>query len=112
MGELEPGGDVAVVVELRDEDLVALAQRAAEGACQREVECRHIGTEDRLVGIAAQECRRGQPCLRDQRVAATARVECAIEVRVRLAQVAGDRVDDGVGYLRPAGTVEEHGWGA
>jgi len=27
-------------------------------------------------------------------------------------QVAGDRVDDGVGHLRPAGTVEEHGWSA
>ena len=71
--ELEPGGDVAVMVELRDEDLVALAQRAAEGARQREVEGRHVGAEDRLVGIAAQECRRGEACLRDQRVAAAAR---------------------------------------
>ena len=110
--ELEPGGDVAVVVELRDEDLVALTQSAAEGACQREVERRHVGAEDGLVGIAAQECRRGQACLRDQRIAATARVERPVEVRVRLAQVTGDRVDDGVGYLRPAGTVEEHGRGA
>ena len=63
--ELEPRRDVAVMVELRDEDLVALAQRAAEGARQREVERRHVGAEDRLVGIAAQECRGGQPRLRD-----------------------------------------------
>ncbi len=32
----------------------------------------------------------------------------AAEVRVRVAEIGGDRVDDGVGHLRAAGAVEEH----
>ena len=47
------------------------------------------------------------PRLGDDLAAAPARLEVAAEVRVRLAQVAGDRVDHLVGNLRSARAVEE-----
>ena len=107
--ELEPRRDVAVVVELRDEDLVARPKGSADGARQREVERRHVRSEDRLVRLAAKERRRRQAGLRHERVAAAARAERPAEIRVRLAQVARDRVDDRVGDLRAPGPVEERG---
>ena len=107
--ELEPGRDVPVVVEAGDEDLVPGAQRAPERAGEHEVERRHVLAEDRLVGRAAEERRRGDVGEVEERVAAHARGERAAEVGVRLAQVAGDRVDHGIRALRPAGPVEEGG---
>ena len=56
--ELEPGGDVRVVIERRHHDLVALAQRAREGAAEEEVERGHALTEGRLARRAAEEPRR------------------------------------------------------
>ena len=110
MRELEPRRDVAVVVELRDEDLVAGGERAADRPREREVERRHVRAEDRLVRRAAQE--RRAAVSRACATSASLRrlvAEGAAEVRVRLAEVAGDRVDDGVRALRPAGPVEERG---
>jgi len=45
--------------------------------------------------------------LRDELVAAATGGERAAEVRVRLAQVAADRVDHGLRALRSPGCVEE-----
>ena len=106
MGELEPRRDVAVVVETRDEDLVAGDERAAQRACEREVERRHVLSEDRLLGPAAEEARGGGMCLLDELVAASAGGERAAEVRVRLAEVRADRVDHGLRALRAARRVE------
>ena len=105
--ELEPRSDVAVVVETRDEDLVAGRERAAERPREREVERRHVLAEDRLLGPAAEEARGGRVRLLDELVAAAAGGERTAEVRVRLAQVGGDRVDHALRALRPAGRVEE-----
>ena len=63
--------------------------------------------EDRLFRLAAEEARRGGVRLLDELVAAAAGGERAAEVRVRLAEVAGDRVDHGLRALRPARRVEE-----
>ena len=105
--ELEPRRDVAVVVEARDEDLVAGLERPAERAAQGEVERGHVRAQDRLLGPAAEEPRRGCVRLLDELVAAATGREGAAEVRVRLPQVVRDRVDHGLRALRPAGRVEE-----
>ena len=50
VGELEPRGDVRVVVEARDDDLVAGSELAAQGPREREVERRHVLAEADLRG--------------------------------------------------------------
>ena len=109
--ELEPRRDVPVVVEARDEDLVAGRERPPERAREREVERRHVLAEDRLLGPAAEEARGSRVRLLDELVAAAAGVERAAEIRVRLAQVGGDGIDHGLRALRPAGPVEERDTG-
>ena len=105
--KLQPRRDVPVVIELGDEDLVAGAPTASRSACEREVERRHVRAEDRLVRRAAEELRRGEPRLRDQRLRPAARVVGPADVRVRLAQVGRDRVDYLVRNLCAARAVEE-----
>ena len=106
-GELDPRRDAAVVVEARDEDPVALVPVARGGAREREVEPRHVGAEDHVVGRAVEEAagvlaRRGEDPLH-----ALARLVVRADVRARLAQRARDRVADLVRHLRAAGRVEE-----
>ena len=105
--ELEPRCDVRVVVELRGEDLVAGPQLPADRAGEREVERRHVLSEHDFFGRAAEEARAGEPSFGDERVAPHARLERPAEVRVRLPQVAGDRVDHRVRHLGAARPVEE-----
>jgi hypothetical protein len=107
MGELEPGRDVGVVVESRDDDLVALAKLASHGSREHEVEVGHARAEDRFVIGAAEEPSRGSSGGVDQLTCAPARFEGAADVRVRLAQVAGNRIDDGVRDLRPSRSIQE-----
>ena len=54
-------------------------------------------------GPAAEEARRGGVRALDELVAAAAGGERAAEVRVRLAEVRGDRVDHGRGHCVPPG---------
>ena len=70
--ELQPRRDVAVVVEARDEDLVAGRERPSERTREREVERRHVLAEDRLPGLAAEEPGRGRVRQLDELVAAAA----------------------------------------
>ena len=105
--ELEPRSDVGVVVEPRDEDLVARLELPPERAREHEVQRRHVRAEDDLLGLPADESRSGRAGLFDNGVGAPARREEAAGVRVRLAEVAGDRLDHLVGNLGPAGAVEE-----
>src|SRR5439155_15625433 len=105
--ELQPRRDVAVVVETGANDLVALAPVTRRRARKREVERRHVGSERDLVDGRAEETCRGLVRLDEQRVRAPRGRERASGVRVRLAQVAGDRLDHAVGHLRAAGAVEE-----
>ena len=105
--ELEPRRDVRVVVELRHEHLVAGAQRAGEGPREQEVQRGHARPERDLLGTAAEEVGRTLPRVLDQLDGAPRGLEGAADVRVRLAEIAGDRVDDLVRALRAAGPVEE-----
>ena len=103
----EPRRDVAVVVELRHEHLVARLQLAGERPGEQEVERGHALAERHLVAGAAEE-RAGLLVgeIDERRRAARGLVRGA-DVRVVVAEVAGDRVDHLVGALRPAGAVEE-----
>jgi hypothetical protein len=105
--ELEPGGDVGVVVEPGDDDLVSLLQLAGQSSGEREVEVGHARSEDRLVRLASEKARRGVPCLCDQLTRSPARLELAADVGVRFAEVPGDGLDHLVGNLRPCRPVEE-----
>ena len=105
--ELDPGGDVAVVVEARDQDLVAGLERAADRPREGEVQRGHVRPEDDLLVRAAEEARRARPRLVEQHLGTAARLVGPADVRVRLAQVGADGVDHRVGHLRPAGAVEE-----
>ena len=107
VGELEPGRDVRVVVELRHEHLVARAQRPREGAREEEVEGGHARAERDLLVRAAEEVPRPPARVRDELVGAVGRLVRRADVGVRLAQVAGDRVDHLVRALRAARAVEE-----
>jgi hypothetical protein len=107
--ELEPRGHVGVVVERRDDDLVALSKAAVAGKRprEREVEVGHGRAEDRLFGRAAEERGGAFASRRDQRVRALRGLVRGADVCVRLAHVGGDRVDHLVRALRAAGAVEE-----
>ena len=109
--ELEPGRDAAVVVEAGHDDLVAGAQLAPCRARQGEVQRRHVRPEGGLVGRAAEEPACDVVRARDQLERVAGRVVVGRpEVRVRVAQVPGDRVDHLVRRLRPGRRVEEREW--
>ena len=107
LGEREPRRDVPVVVEPRDEHLVAGLELAGEGTREEEVESGHALPERDLAGIAAEE--RGGTLVRgiDHLVRPARGLVGRADVRVVLAQVPGDRVDHLVGALRPTRAVEE-----
>src|SRR5204862_320084 len=83
--------DVAVVVEARDEDLVAGTELATDGAREREIERRHVRSEDDLLGRAAEEPGRRRTRPVEQLPGAPARVVRPADIGVRLPQVGGDR---------------------
>ena len=95
------------MVELRDDDLIALGPLARGGPGQREREGRHVRAEDRLLGTAAEEIGRGEAGLGHERLGAAARLIGATDVRVGFTVVARDGVDDRVGHLGAARSVEE-----
>ena len=107
MRELEPRRDVPVVVEGRDDDLVALAQGSRERPREQEVERGHARAERDLLGRAAEEGGRALARALDELVGAPARLVGRADVGVGLPEVAGDRVDHLVRALRAAGAVEE-----
>ena len=105
--ELEPGRDVAVVVEPRHDDLVAGLELPADRPREREVERGHVRAEDDLLRAAAEERGAGPARLVDERLGHPARLVGPADVGVRLAQVPRDRVDHLVRHLRAARPVEE-----
>ena len=86
VSELEPRRDAAVVVQRRDEDLVTGIEAAPRGPRQHEVKRRHVGTEDDLLRLTAEEPRgAGLGGLEDRLDAQAGLVACP-EVGARLAQ--------------------------
>ena len=107
MRQLEPRGHVRIVVERGHDDLVARRQRPRESAAEQEVERGHALPERGLSGRAAEE-RRGLLVRQLHELGRPpARLVRRADVRVVLAQVARDRVDDLVGALCSSRPVEE-----
>jgi hypothetical protein len=108
MGELEPGGDVGVVVELGADDLVARLQRPRERPRQEKVQGGHARPERDLVRMAGEEPAGRHAGLFDQLDRVKTRLVRRADVRVVLAEVVRDRVDHLVRALGATGAVEEH----
>ena len=105
--DLQPGRDARVVVEARDQDLVARAERAGGGPGQREVERGHVRSEDHLGGLAAEEPGRLALGLGQDLPDADARGVARAQVGAGFPERERDRVADLVGNLGAAGGVEE-----
>src|SRR5919201_1714219 len=71
VGELEPGSDVAVMVELRHDDLVPGRELPRRRAREREVEGRHVGAENDLLRAATEESAGHPPRLGHEEIAPT-----------------------------------------
>jgi hypothetical protein len=107
VGELEPGRHAAVVVQRRDEDLVAGLERTPRRAREHEVERGHVRPEDHLMRRAAEKARAvGLGPLKDLAHAPAGLIHRA-QVRARLPQGASERVAHLVGDLRAARRIEE-----
>ena len=103
-----PGRDVRLVVEGRDEDLVARPKGRPDGAADVEREGRHVGAELDLVGRrGSEEVGDGRMRLGRHLVGRLTGRERAAGVRVHVAVVAGDGVDHPLRDLRATGSVEE-----
>jgi hypothetical protein len=107
VGDLQPRRDARVVVEARDEDLVARAELAGGGPGQREVERGHVGPEDHLTRLAAEEPGRVAFRLLQDLPDTQARGVPRAQVGAGLPERERDRVADLVGHLRAARGIEE-----
>jgi len=105
--DLQPGRHARVMVEARDEDLVAGAERTGGGPGQREVERGHVGPEDHLAGLAAQEPGRLALGLLEDLPDPDARGVARAQVGAGLPERARYRVAYLIGDLRAARGVEE-----
>ncbi len=102
----QPRRDVRIVVELGDDDLVALLERPGDGVGEQEVDRGRVGAEHDLLRAATEEVGRGEVSVVDQLLGGHGGHERTAEVRVRADQVIGHRAGDRVGRLRTARAVE------
>jgi hypothetical protein len=105
--DLQPGRDAGVVVEARDQDLVARAEHAGRGPGQREIERGHIRPEDHLAGLATQEPGGLALGLLEDLPDSDARGVARAQVGAGLPERQRHRVAYFVGDLGAAGGVEE-----
>ncbi len=103
----QPGGDVGIVVQPGDDDLVARAQFAANGPAYAEGKGRHVGAEDDLVRRGSVE-KIGHGLVRfgDDLVGALAGGEGAVDVGIGTGQVVGHGIDHCPRHLGAARAVE------
>lgn len=105
-GDGLPGGDVGVVIEFGDDDLVAGLELAGEGAGEVEGEGGHVIAEGDLFGAGAEEVGHGLSALVEERVGLVAGRVVPVGVGVVVGEVVGHGVDDGAWRLSPAGPIE------
>ena len=107
-GHRLPGADVRLVVQRRDDDLVAGCQGRADGSADVQGQGRHVVAELDLVRRGrAEEVGDGRVGLVGDRVTQLAGREGATGVGVRILVVAHDGIDDALRDLRAARSVEE-----
>ena len=101
-----PGRDVCVVIELRDDDLVARAPAAPESTCEMEGQRRHVGAEGHLIGTGAEQVGERFASAGQDRVGLAAARVSPVSIGVVMQQILGDRIADGARHLGAAGAVE------
>jgi hypothetical protein len=101
----EPGRNVGVVIEARDQDFVARLQFAADRARDHVGQRSHVLSEDDFVGTAMQEVSHGGAGGCDHGIGAASGGVGSGGVGVVAAQVVGDGVDHALRNLRSAGAV-------
>ena len=101
-----PWGDVCVVIELGDDDLVPGAPASPERPRHMERDRRHVGAEGDLVWRRPEECPEPAPRVTKQDVGLLTGRITPVRVRVVMQQVIHDRVGHDMGHLRAAGAVE------
>ena len=106
-GELEPGCDVPVVVEARDDDLVARPQLPAERPRQAKLRVVMFAPKPTSSGVQPRNAAAAMWAWATTRSLRRLVSNGAAEVRIRLAEVARHRVDHLVRDLGASGPVEE-----
>ncbi len=107
LSHAEPLGDVRVVIEFRDDDLIACLERSRGRMGQQELQGRGVRAEGDLLRVAAHEVRRRAPCLGDHRVGLDGGGEGPSAVRIRVDQSVRDRVEHLARHLGSPRAVEE-----
>ncbi len=109
LGDRPPGRDVRLVVEGRDHDLVARREVGRDRPTQVEGQGGHVRAElDLVAGPGTEEVGHRLVRLGDQCAAQLRGDERTAVVRVRVAVVGDDRIDDPLRDLGSARPVEEH----
>src|SRR5579871_500223 len=108
-GHPEPGRDIGIMVKAGDENFVAWAKFASDGAREGESQRGHILAEDDFIVSAVEEVSHSDAGGGDHGVCAAGRGIVPPGVGIVAPQVVGDGVDDALGNLRPAGAVEKDG---
>jgi len=104
----EPWAAIGLVVELRDEDLIARFEGASERRAQRVIERRHVLAErDAVGGWRAQEGCDGFARAQHAPVDFPGGRKVAVRIDIAGGVEIGDRIDHRSGYLAAARTVEE-----
>ena len=105
--ERAPRRNIGIVIKVREHDFVPRTELAPNRAANGESQRSHVGTENDLIRITAQEIRDSRPRAGDHRVgAATGRVSAAC-VSVVMLQIIGDRIDNTLWNLSSARPIEE-----
>src|SRR5207248_3856676 len=102
LGEGAPRRDVAMVIELSDNNFVPLTPFPTQPTRQVEGERGHVLAERDLLGRRVEELGEALPRAKQQGVGLLARRVEPVGVGVMMEEVVGDRVDDRARYLGAA----------
>jgi hypothetical protein len=107
----DPGRDVGVVVEARDNDLVARQQRAPNGPAEIEGQTGHIGAKDDFVwSWGVEQISHGQTSFSHRLVHTPAGQERTVDIAIGLDKGASHCLDNWARHLGTAWTVQENQW--
>lgn len=101
-----PGGDVGVVIQLRDNDFIPRTPGATERTGEVEGKRCHVESERDLIGRSTEEIGIRRPSMRDELIGLVTRGIRPVRVGVVVAEIVHHGVDNGRGNLGSARPVE------
>ena len=106
--QCNPGGDIGIMVEARDDDFIARVQPTSERARNRKRERCHVWTKHDFFGTrGVEKIGKGEARVMDHFITALARRKDAAVIRVRSQEIFRDRVNHRLCDLGAAGIVEK-----